>query len=124
MSLKYCLDRTQNLRRGENFSFVAIKEGFTGDNSIAAIPSWLKQTILLAHDKSDFDFQQLCQVKAHDVCLMSASLAFKSHVSVHEFWMRVTRNHNILPFSVSGPLLVRGQILKLVLTLCYLISLW
>ena len=75
--LKYYLDRTKDLMRNKNFLFVAIKEGFTRYISRATISSWLKQTILFTHEKSDSESQQLYQVKAHDVRSMAASLAFK-----------------------------------------------
>ena len=80
-ALKFYLDRTKDLRKNKNLLFVAIKEGFTRDISRATISSWLKQTILLAYEKSDSESQQLCQVKAHDVRSMAASLAFKGGVS-------------------------------------------
>ena len=76
-ALKYYLDRTKDLRKNKNLLLVAIKEGFTRDISRATISSWLKQTILLAYEKSDSESQQLCQIKAHDVRSMAASLAFK-----------------------------------------------
>ena len=63
---------------------MAIKEGFTRDISRATISSWLKQTILLAYEKSDSECQQLCQVKGHDVRSMAASLAFKGGVFLNE----------------------------------------
>ena len=83
-ALKYYLDRTKDLRKNKNLLFVAIKEGFTRDISRATISSWLKQTILLAYEESDSETQQLCQVKAHDVHSMAASLAFKGGVSLSE----------------------------------------
>ena len=79
-ALKYYLDRTKDLRKNKNLLFVAIREGFTRDISRATISFWLKQTILL----SDSESQQLYQVKAHDVCSMVASLAFKGGVSLNE----------------------------------------
>ena len=101
---------------------VVIKEGFIGDISRETISSWLKQTILLAWEKSDSESQQLCQIKAHDVCLMTASLAFKGGVFVHDFECMLPETIIFLPISDSCPLLARGQFLKLVPTLCYFIS--
>ena len=93
-ALRYYLDRKKDLRKDKNLLFVAIKEGFTRDISRATISSWLKQTILLASEKSDSESQQPYQVKAH-VRSMAASLAFKGGVSLNEileacFW----KSHN------------------------------
>ena len=113
--LNYYLDRTKDLRKNKNLLFVAIKEGFTRDISRATISSWLKQTILLAYEKSDSESQQLCQAKAHDVCSMAASLAFKRGVSLREileacFW----KSHNTFTnFYLKDLCWHNGQILKL-----------
>ena len=114
-ALKYYLDRTKDLRKNKNLLFVAIKEGFTRDISRATISSWLKQTILLAYEKSDSETHQLCQVKAHDVRSMAASLAFKGGVSLSEileacFW----KSHNTFTnFYLKDLCWHNGQILKL-----------
>ena len=114
-ALKYYLDRTKELRKNKNLLFVAIKEGFTRDISRATISSWLKQTILLAYEESDSETQQLCQVKAHDVRSMAASLAFKGGVSLSEiveacFW----KSHNTFTnFYLKDLCWHNGQILKL-----------
>ena len=114
-ALKYYLDRTKDLRKNKNLLFVAIKEGFTRDISRATISSWLKQTILLAYEESDSETQQLCQVKAHDVRSMAASLAFKGGVSLSEileacFW----KSHNTFTnFYLKDLCWHNGQILKL-----------
>ena len=114
-ALKYYLDRTKDLRKNKNLLFVAIKEGFTRDISRATISSWLKQTILLAYEKSDSECQQLCQVKAHDVHSMAASLVFKGEVSLSEileacFW----KSHNTFTnFYLKDLCWLNGQILKL-----------
>ena len=114
-ALKYYLDRTKDLRKNKNLLFVAIKGGFTKDISRATISSWLKQTILLAFEESDAETQQLCQVKAHDVRSMAASLAFKGGVSLSEileacFW----KSHNTFTnFYLKDLCWHNGQILKL-----------
>ena len=87
------LDRTKDIRK--NILFVSIKKGFTRDIFRATISFWLKQTILLAYEKSDYKSHQLCQVKAHDVRSLAASLAFEGGVSSSEileacFW----KSHN------------------------------
>ena len=110
-ALKYYLDRTKDLRKNKNLLFVAIKEGFTRDISRATISSWLKQTILLAYEKSDSETQQLYQVRAH----MAASLTFKGGVSLSEileacFW----KSHNTFTnFYLKDLCWHNGQILKL-----------
>ena len=55
------------------------------------ISSWLKQTVILAHESSDVETQTLSNVKAHDVRSMAAYLAFKGGVSLDQilgacFW--------------------------------------
>ena len=114
-ALKYYLDRTKYLRKNKNILFVAIKEGFTRDVSRATASSWLKQTILLAYEKSDSESPQLYQVKAYDVHSMGASLAFKGGVSLNDtleacFW----KCHNtFINFYLKDLCWHNGQILKL-----------
>ena len=79
-TLKYYLDRTKYLRRNKDLLSVAIKEGFKKDIARFIISLWLKQTILLAYEKSDSESQQIYQVKANGVHSMAASLAFKREV--------------------------------------------
>ena len=114
-ALTYYLDRTKDLRKNKNLLFVAIKEGFTRDISRATLSSWLKQTILLAYDKSDSESQQLYQVNAHDVRSMVAFLAFKGRVSLDEileacFWKSQNTFTN---FYLRDLCWHNGQILKL-----------
>ena len=75
-ALRYYLDRTSALSKGKNLLFISFKEGFHRDFMRSAISSWIRQTVLLAYQSSNFDTQDL-QVKAHDVRSMSASLVFK-----------------------------------------------
>ena len=75
-ALRYYLDRTSALRKGKNLLFISFKEGFDRDFMRSAISSWIRETVLLAYQSSNFDTQDL-QVKAHDVRSMSASLVFK-----------------------------------------------
>ena len=91
---------------------VVLKEGFTGDISRATISSWLKQTIFLAWEESGSESQQLCQIKAHDVRLMTASFAYKGGVSVHDFECMLLETIIFLAISDSRPLLARGQFLN------------
>ena len=56
-SLRYYLDKTKDLRKGKNLLFVAIKEGYSKDISKATISSWIKQSIILAYQKSDQEVQ-------------------------------------------------------------------
>ena len=53
---------------------------------------------------------------------MTASLALKGGVSVHDFECMLPETIIFLPISDSRLLLVRGQFLKLVPTLCYFTS--
>ena len=75
-ALRYYLDRTSALRRGKNLLFISFKEGFDRDFMRSTISSWIRLTVLLACQSSNFDTQDL-RVKARDVRSMSASLAFK-----------------------------------------------
>ena len=77
----------------------------------------------MAWEEPDSESQQLCQIKAHDVCLMTASLALIGGVSIHNFECMLLETIIFLPISDSRPLLASGQFLKLVPTLCYFISL-
>ena len=90
-SLRYYLDKTKDLRKGKKLLFVAIKEGYSKDISKATISSWIKQSIILAYQKSDQEVQNVSQVKAHEVRALAASLAFKGGVALDEimascFW--------------------------------------
>ena len=90
-ALRYYLDKTKDLRKGKKLLFVAIKEGYSKDISKATISSWIKQSIILAYQKSDQEVQNVSQVKAHEVRALAASLAFKGGVAVDEimascFW--------------------------------------
>ena len=79
-ALRYYLDKTKDLRKGKKLLFVAIKEGYSKDISKATISSWIKQSIILAYQKSDQEVQNVSQVKAHEVRALAASLAFKGGV--------------------------------------------
>ena len=92
-ALRYYLDRTSVLRKGKNLLFVSFKEGFDRDITRSTISSWIKQTVLLAYQSSNFDTQDL-QVKAHDVRSMSASLAFKGGVSLEQILGCFWKSHN------------------------------
>ena len=75
-ALRYYLDRTSALRKGKYLLFMSFKEGFDRGLMGSTISSWIRQSVLLAYQSSNFDTQDL-QVKAHDVRSMSASLVFK-----------------------------------------------
>ena len=81
-SFRYYLDKTKDLRKGKKLLFVAIKEGYSKDISKATISSWIKQSIILAYQKSDQEVQTVSQVKAHEVRALAASLAFKGGVAL------------------------------------------
>ena len=83
-SLRYYLDKTKDLRKGKKLLFVAIKEGYSKYISRATISSWIKQSIILAYQKSDQEVQNVSQVKAHEVRALAASLAFKGGVALDE----------------------------------------
>ena len=90
-ALRYYLDKTKDLRKGKKLLFVAIKEGYSKDISKATISSWIKQSIIVAYQKSDQEVQNVSQVKAHEVRALAASLAFKGGVALDEimascFW--------------------------------------
>ena len=75
-ALRYYLDRTSALKKGKYLLFMSFKEGFDRGLMGSTISSWIRQTVLLDYQSSNFDTQDL-QVKAHDVRSMSASLVFK-----------------------------------------------
>ena len=70
--------------KGKKLLFVAIKKGYSKDISKAAIYSWIKQSIILAYQKSDQEVQNVSQVKGHQVRVLAASLAFKGGVALDE----------------------------------------
>ena len=89
-ALKPTLDPSL-VQEGKKLLFVAIKEGYSKDISKATISSWIKQSIILAYQKSDQEVQNVSQVKAHEVRALAASLAFKGGVALDEimascFW--------------------------------------
>ena len=62
-SLRYYVDKTKDLRDGKHLLFVSFKNGFSGDIQRATISSWIKQTVILAYQESDFETQKLSRVK-------------------------------------------------------------
>ena len=58
-ALIYYLDKTKDLRKGKKLLFVAIKEGYSKDISKATRSSWIKQSIILAYQKSDQEVQNV-----------------------------------------------------------------
>ena len=90
-SLRYCLDKTKDLRQGNHLLFISFKNGLSGDIQRATISSWLKQTVMLAYQSFHLDTQNMSKVKAHDVCSTVSSLALKGGVSLDQilgacFW--------------------------------------
>ena len=83
-ALRYCLDRTSDLRQNKEFVFVSFKKGFDKDISPATISSWIKQTVILCYELSDQEAPTLHQVKAHDVRPFAASNAFQLGVSLEQ----------------------------------------
>ena len=59
ISLRYYLDKTKDVRKGKKLLFVAIKEGYSKYISKATISSWIKQSIILAYQKSDQEVQNV-----------------------------------------------------------------
>ena len=88
-ALRYCLDRTSDLRQNKELVFVSFKKGFDKDISPATI-SWIRQTMILC-------YKHLHQVKAH-VMAFAASKAFQSGVSLEQILSEVRlywKSHNI-----------------------------
>ena len=83
-ALRYYLDKTKDLRSGQQLVFVSFKKNFNKDIAPATISSWIKQTILLCYQLSNEDAQQLHQVRAHDVRAFAASKAFQGGVSLDQ----------------------------------------
>ena len=83
-ALHYYLDRTSDLRQNKDLVFVSLKKGFDKDISPATVSSWIKQTVILCHERSDQQALTLHQVIAHDVRAFAASKAFQSGVSLDE----------------------------------------
>ena len=81
-ALRYCLDRTSDLRQNKDLVFVSFKKGFDKDISPATISSWIKQTVILCHELSDQEAHTLHQVKAREA--FAASKAFQSGVSLEQ----------------------------------------
>ena len=83
-ALRYCLDRTKDLRGSRSLLFISFKKGHTSDIRPATLSSWLKQTILLCYKQADQQALDLVQVKAHDIRAFAASKAFYGGVSVDQ----------------------------------------
>ena len=83
-ALRYCLDKTSDLRQNKDLVFVSFKKGFDKDISPATISSWIKQTVILCYELSDQQALTLHQVKAHDVRAFAASKAFQSGISLDQ----------------------------------------
>ena len=66
LALRYYLDKTQDLRQGQELVFVSFKKGFTKDISPVTISSWIKQTVILCYELSDQEALTLHQVKPHN----------------------------------------------------------
>ena len=50
--LRYYLDRTKDLRKGEELVFVSFRKSFQKDIVPATISSWIKQTVILCYQVS------------------------------------------------------------------------
>ena len=83
-ALRYCLDRTKDLRGSRSLLFISFKKGHTSDIRPATLSSWLKQTILLCYKQADQQALDLVQVKARDIRAFAASKAFYVGVSVDQ----------------------------------------
>ena len=83
-ALRYCLDRTKDLRGSRSLLFISFKKGHTSDIRPATLSSWLKQTILLCYKQADQQALDLVQVKVHDIRAFAASEAFYGGVSVDQ----------------------------------------
>ena len=79
-ALCYYLDRISDLRQ----ELVSFKKGFNKDISPATISSWIKQTVILCYELSDYKAHTLHQVKTHDVGAFAASKAFQTGVSLEQ----------------------------------------
>ena len=62
-ALRYCLDRTSDLRQNKELVFVSFKKGFDKDIFPAIISSWIKQTVILCYELPDHQAHTLHQVK-------------------------------------------------------------
>ena len=83
-TLRYYLDRTQDLRGARSLLFISFKKGHTSAIRLATLFSWLKQTILLHYKQADQQALDLVQVKAHDIRVFTTSKAFHSGVSMDQ----------------------------------------
>ena len=95
-ALRYCLDRTSDLRQNKELVLVSFKKGFDNDISPATVSSWIKQTVILCYELSDQQALTLHQVKAHDVRAFAASKAFQSGISLDQILSACHwKSHNI-----------------------------
>ena len=83
-SLHYYLDKTKDLRSDKELVFVSFRKSFKKDIVPATVSSWIKQTIGLCYQLSDEQFQNLHQVRAHDVQAFAASKAFQGGVPLDQ----------------------------------------
>ena len=108
-ALRYCLDRTSDLRQNKELVFVSFKKGFDKDISFATISSWIKQTVILCYELSDQEALTLHQVKAHDVRAFAASKAFQSGVSLEQILSACHwKSHNTSDLLPLGSLFLMG----------------
>ena len=114
-ALRYYLDKTKDLRKGKKLLSGAIKDGYSKDISKATVSFWIKQSIILAYQKSDQEVQNVSQVKAHEVRALAASMAFKGGVALGEimascFW----RSHSTFTnFYLKDLCWQNGDIMKI-----------
>ena len=90
-TLRYYLDRTQDLRGSRSLLFISFKKGHTSDIRHATLSSWLKQTCYKQADQQALD---LVQVKAHDIRAFAASKVFCGGVLVDQMQACHWKAHN------------------------------
>ena len=83
-ALRYCLDRTKDLRGDRSLLFISFKKGHSTDIRPATLSSWLKKTIFLCYKQSEQQALDLVEVKAHNIRAFAASKAFYGGVSVDQ----------------------------------------
>ena len=115
-ALRYYLDKTTDQRQDKELVFISFNQGFSKDISPATISSWIKKTMILCYELTDWENFDLHQVKAHDVRAFAASKALilsachsKSHNTFTQFYLKDVAWTDSELFHL-GPVVVARQI--------------
>ena len=95
-ALRMYREKTSSMRKDRKNLFISFSPKTTTDIGRSTIASYLKRTIILAHDLIEPNDCQLLSVNAHEVRAIAASTAFHKNISITELLANCTwKNHNV-----------------------------